>query len=181
MKKLILFVFAFIIFLGVMAQEADTIKPWKVGGDVSLTFSQVSFTNWAAGGKNSYSGLGSFNIFADYAKGKNIWNNFLTTAYGMQKIGKDPYEKTQDKLDIMSNYGYHAVKNWYYSANMSFSTQYDRGFDADIEDSLVSDFLAPAYVLAGLGMTYQPNDNFYVAISPMAYKLTVVNNQTLAN
>jgi len=181
MKKLILVVIIGFSSFSMLAQDADTLKPWKIGGDISFTFSQVSFTNWAAGGKNSYSGVGNFNIYADYAKDKQMWNNFLTMAYGMQKVGKDPYEKTQDRFDIMSNYGYNAVKKWYYSANLSFNTQFDKGFDADVEDSLVSDLLAPGYLLAGLGMTYQPNDNFYVSISPIAYKLTMVTNQSLAN
>jgi len=181
MKKLILIVIASFLSLSMLAQDADTLKPWKIGGDISLTFSQVSFTNWAAGGKNSYSGVGNFNIYADYAKDKHMWNNFLTMAYGTQKVGTDPYEKTQDRFDLISNYGYNAVKKWYYSANLSFNTQFDKGFDADIEDSLVSDLLAPGYLLAGLGMTYQPNDNFYVSISPIAYKLTMVTNQSLAN
>ena len=181
MKRLLLSITVLMFSFAVMAQDADTLKPWKIGGDVSLTFSQVSFTNWAAGGDNSFSGLATFSVFADYAKNKHIWNNFLTTAYGLQKIKKDPYEKTQDKLDIMSNYGYEAFRHWYYSANLSFSTQYDKGYDSDVEDSLVSDFLSPGYILAGLGLTYQPNDNFYVTLSPIAYKMTIVNNQDLAN
>ncbi len=181
MKKLLLIVIASFLSISMLAQDADTLKPWKIGGDIALTFSQVSFTNWAAGGKNSYSGVGTFNAFADYAKGKNVWNNFLTAAYGMQKIGKDPMEKTQDRFDLMSNYGYNAVKKWYYSANLSFNTQFAPGYDADVDDSLVSDLLAPGYLLAGLGMTYQPNDNFYVSLSPIAYKLTIVANQSLAN
>ena len=31
----------------------DTIKPWKIGGVISLNGQQVSLTNWSAGGNNS--------------------------------------------------------------------------------------------------------------------------------
>lgn len=49
-------------------EEADSLKYWKTGGDVSLTFSQVSLNNWAAGGRNSVSGNFLFNTIANYAK-----------------------------------------------------------------------------------------------------------------
>ncbi len=46
-------------------------KPWKITNAVSITFSQVSLSNWAAGGENSVSGNGTYAINANYNKGKN--------------------------------------------------------------------------------------------------------------
>ena len=33
---------------------------WKAGGVINFTFSQAAFSNWAAGGENSYSLYGRF-------------------------------------------------------------------------------------------------------------------------
>jgi len=44
----------------------DTVKGWKTGGVLSLTGSQISFTNWAAGGENSVSVNSFINLFANY-------------------------------------------------------------------------------------------------------------------
>ncbi len=46
---------------------------------------------------------------------------------------------------------------------------------------MVSNFLAPAYLLYGIGMDYKPNDNFSLYISPLTVKTTIVNDQDLAD
>ncbi len=50
MKKLLLILFLFPI-IGFSQVQQDTVKLWKNGGVFSANFSQVSLTNWAAGGK----------------------------------------------------------------------------------------------------------------------------------
>ena len=51
------------------AIAADSVKPWKVGGVISINGQQVSLTNWSAGGNNSISLGGLVNVFAKYKKG----------------------------------------------------------------------------------------------------------------
>ena len=48
---------------------------WTKGGDVSLVFSQVSLSNWSAGGENSLATNAFFNYFANYKKDSWIWDN----------------------------------------------------------------------------------------------------------
>lgn len=48
----------------------DSIKAWKKGGVGALNFSQVSFSNWAAGGENAISAAALLNFFANYKKDK---------------------------------------------------------------------------------------------------------------
>ena len=66
-------------------QSADTLEGWKKGGVISINLSQSSFTNWAAGGENSFAGLGLVNLYANYKKGKNSWENTLELGYGLLK------------------------------------------------------------------------------------------------
>ena len=87
------------------AQEADT-SYWKMGGATTLTFSQVSLTNWAAGGENSVSLNGYFNVFADYTKDKISWANSLELGYGVIKQGDVSAKKTDDIIIATTQFGY---------------------------------------------------------------------------
>ncbi|HEY1038638.1 MAG TPA: DUF3078 domain-containing protein, partial [Bacteroidia bacterium] len=67
----------------------DSAKAWKTGGVVTLAASQVSLTNWAAGGQSSVSANGLLSLFANYKKGENTWSNNLDLAYGVIRQGEN--------------------------------------------------------------------------------------------
>jgi hypothetical protein len=46
---------------------------------------------------------------------------------------------------------------------------------------MISNFLAPGYVTISTGMDYKPKDDFSFFMSPVTGKITVVNDQTLAD
>jgi hypothetical protein len=160
---------------------ADSVKVWKIGGDVSLTFGQSSFVNWASGGANSFSLNGLLNFHANYEKDKVIWTNNLIMAYGMYKEKDDQRKKNDDRIDFISNFGYEMTKNWYYSLTLGFKSQFDKGYPDDNDSVYSSDWLAPSYTTLGLGFTYQPNEKLQLILSPATYRLTTVDNQRLAN
>ena len=118
MKKLffsVLFVFA---AYGLFAQADTTAKVsnWKTGGVVSLNASQVSFTNWAAGGQNSISANSFVNLFANFKKNKMSWDNTLDLGYGKMRQGSENdvvFYKTDDKIDFASKYGQYAFDHSY--------------------------------------------------------------------
>jgi len=139
-------------------QSADTTDGWKKGGLVSLNLTQASFTNWAAGGENSVSVLGILSLYANLKKGNNIWENSLDIGYGLMKQASyNKFRKTDDKLEFNSKYGLKASKNWYYSALVNFRTQFSPGYNYPDDSTKISNFLAPAYLLAGIGMDYAPD------------------------
>ena len=162
-------------------QKTDTIEGWKTGGVFSVNFTQVSLTNWAAGGDNSISLNGLTNLFANYKKGNSTWDNTLDLAYGLMKQGKQGIRKTDDRVDFMSKYGQRAFKNWYYAALINFRTQMAPGYNYPDDSTKISNFLAPAYLLGAIGMDYKPNDNFNVFISPLTMRTTIVNDSKLAD
>ncbi|MDR2928089.1 MAG: DUF3078 domain-containing protein [Cytophagaceae bacterium] len=165
-----------------LAQQPDSIKQWKLGGDVSFSMSQIKLDNWAAGGKNSITGTFMANGFANYEKNKSSWANSLFIGYGWNKQQDDNLTKTDDRLLLSSKYGYAAGKNWHYSALADFKTQMAIGYkDPPTNTIKVSEWLAPAYLLASLGMDYKPNDNFSLYISPLTSKMTFVMNDSLSN
>jgi len=179
-KVLLLLIYSFPLFLE--AQTSDTIKTWKTGGLVSINFSQASFTNWAAGGENSFSGIALLNIFANYKKDKDTWENSLDLAYGLQQSGYKAIRKNEDKIDFSSKYGRYAFYNhWYYTALVNFKSQFAEGYNYPNDSVVISRFMAPGYVLGAIGIDYKPNDYFALFISPVTSKTTFVNDQRLAD
>jgi hypothetical protein len=162
------------------ARSADTLEGWKKGGIFFLNFSQTSLTNWAAGGVGSFAINGLASLSANYKKGKSVWDNSLDIGYGLLKQKGSDVQKTDDKFDFLSKYGQHAFKSWYYSALVNFRTQMSNGYNYP-DDSVISTFLAPAYILGAVGLDYKPGDVFTAFIAPLTEKITLVNDQVLAD
>jgi len=166
-----------------MAQEAapaDTAEIWDLGGEGTINFSQVSLSNWASGGQNSLSVLGLANLYANYKHGPSSWNNTLDVTYGMVKLENQQVRKSDDKLELNVKYGHKASERWFYSAQLNIKTQLTPTYTIT-RDTLISNFLSPAFVLLSLGMDYKPNDKLSVFISPLTGKLTIVESQMLAD
>lgn len=155
----------------------DTSEGWKTGGVFQINLTQVSLTNWAAGGFSSISGIAQFNGTANWKKGRRAWDNSLAMAFGGQQQQDGPTVKTDDRIELNSKYGYELNKAWYVAGLAQFRTQFTEGFNA--EGARISNLLAPAYVLLGVGMDYKPNDKLSVYISPATARLVVVTDKTL--
>ncbi len=170
------------LLAGAQSAPTDTVKHWKAGGNSAFNFSQVSLTNWSAGGKNSVSGTFLFNAFLNYTKNKSAWENTLDLGYGLTQQGSENAVKTEDKIQLVSKYGYKASAKWFYTALADFKTQMDLGYkDPPTNTVKTSEFLSPAYLLLSLGMDYKPNDNFSMYVSPLTGKMTIVMDDELSN
>jgi hypothetical protein len=182
MRKTLFLISFLLINFGLQAQKADTIPgPWKYKGMTSLSFSQVSLYNWAPGGDNSMALNGLVLLNLDYTKNKSTWSNSIDMGYGTQKTGTNIAGKTDDHFDFLSKYGYSTGKNWYISALLNFKSQFTEGYKVNGESrTLISDFMAPGYLLGSLGMEYKPNTKFYFMISPIGARTTFVLSDTLS-
>ena len=182
MKRIITSIFIFSSLILTAQDEAAPVESkWKKGGMASLTFNQVSLTNWAAGGQSSISGNAFVNLFANYKDEKQTWDNSLDLGYGLIRNNSQPFVKSDDRIELNSKYGRNINKNWYYSGLLNFRTQFAAGYNIPNDSVLISDFLAPGYILLALGFDFKPSDNFTLMLSPVTSKTTIVNNQTLAD
>ncbi|MDP1621691.1 MAG: DUF3078 domain-containing protein [Bacteroidales bacterium] len=169
------------------AVSADTSgKNWLVQGTGSLQFSQAAFSNWAAGGQNSLGLVAWVNFKANYKKGKHVWGNTVDLGYGFNILGKGSdaqFNKTNDKLEITSAYGYELHKNqkWYLTVLTNFRTQFDAGYNYPDDSTVISKIMSPGYLVLGLGVTYTPVKWFYVYVSPVSGRLTFVTDQKLSD
>lgn len=150
---------------------------WRRSGVFNLNMSQVSLTNWAAGGFNTVSGIAMFNGTANWKKGRRAWDNSLVLAFGGQRIEDGDPTKTDDRIELNSKYGYDLGRHWYLAGVFQFRTQFTEGFDANM--NRISNFLAPGYALLGVGMDYKPNDKFTAFVSPATARMVIVTDEKL--
>ena len=150
---------------------------WVRSGVVSLNMTQVSLSNWAAGGYNTLSGIAMFNGTANWKKDRCAWDNSLVLAFGGQQIEDTDPVKTDDRIELNSKYGYSLSQKWYLAGVFQFKTQFTEGFDANF--NRISNFLAPGYALLGVGMDYKPNDKFTAFLSPATARMVIVTDEKL--
>ncbi len=161
--------------------NADSTDGWKKGGSFTLAFSQVSLSNWAAGGENSFSGNSLVNSFANYKKGKISWDNTLDLGYGIMKQGAQDIRKTDDKIDFSSKFGRKLSESSFIAALVNFKTQFMPGYNYPDDSVYISRFMAPGYLLFAAGYDYKKKDVLSLFFAPLTGKMTFVNDQELAN
>jgi hypothetical protein len=180
-QKFTLFIIL-VLFAGLtQAQTIDSVKYWNFKGDGGLSFSQVSLTNWAAGGENTLATNAMANFFGNYKRGKFSWDNSLNLAYGFMSQKSIKNKKTDDKIDFSSKAGIYAFKKWDYAILFGFKSQFAEGFNYPNDSVVISKFMAPGYFQFALGMNYKPSDIFSLFLSPIGARLTIVNDQKLSD
>ena len=184
MKKLILsLAFAGISLIGYaqVAPKVDTTKTWTIHGGNTLLINQSSFSNWSSGGVNSVAGNILFNYDFNYKKDVWSWDNKVILGYGLSKQQDVGTRKNDDRIILNSLLGRQASKYWLYTFYANFQTQFAKGYNySTTPQSLISTFLAPAYLTFGPGFAYKRSDNFRINISPAAARIILVQNDTLS-
>lgn len=157
---------------------------WRKKNQIGIDLNGVSYENWNAGGTDAISTLINVGIKRLYQK-KNIrWNNELISRYGINVQKNKKLEKTEDRLEINSTFGYRTdtISHWFYSAKMNLRTQLGVGYDYPDRSKPISSFMAPGYIFTGFGAEYlKYGDTLALYISPATHKSTWVLNQFLAD
>ncbi len=142
---------------------------------------QAAFSNWVGGGANNVGWLAGTNYNMTYEKGKDLWENIVVLGYGQNNTKGVGTRKTQDVINLSSNYGRKISQNWYASAGASLQTQFAPGYENGNDPSAkkISNFMAPGYIMAGAGFTYRPNENFTATLRPANARWTLVLDKDL--
>ncbi|UKJ07274.1 DUF3078 domain-containing protein [Solitalea lacus] len=192
-KNLSLLLLLFLLVLSSKAQNVqkapenpnhpDSLKIWTVIGQSSLLFNQSSFSNWAAGGVNSFAGSLLLDYNFNYKKNRWNWDNRVLLNYGLNKQKDIGVRKTDDRYMLSSIIGYHLKKYWFASFFLNLQSQFANGYEynADNTRTLISGPFAPAYLGFGPGISYKKSDNWKVNISPIASRITFVNDDYLSS
>ena len=187
MKKLFLFASA-LVLTNLSAQEVatdsavvETPKNWSIEGQNTLMLNQAAFSNWVGGGANNVGWLVGVNYNFTYQKDKDLWENNIILGYGRNNTQGLGNRKTQDNINISTNYGRAISQNWYASAGASFLSQFDNGYADGNNPSAakISSFMAPGYLNIGAGFTYKPNEDFMLTLRPANARITFVLDKDL--
>ncbi|MDR1725631.1 MAG: DUF3078 domain-containing protein [Bacteroidales bacterium] len=196
--KLLLLITLSVLSIGLKAQDAvspaaentlkDTVKHWKKSNTIIFTTEQTYYNNWSAGGFSSFSFSGYYKAFYNYLNGKNKWDNTFDLGYGqmIQDVTgngfKDPanhFQKSEDKIDINSIYGYKLFSDWYASALLNLKSQFDNGFKYENGDTiLVASTFSPAVLTSSIGLEYKKS-YFSALFSFLTGKTTFVSDNRL--
>jgi len=159
-------------------------RSWFFYGQNNLIFNQSSYSNWNTGGDNSIGIIGRIDYSLIYKNGKHFWDTHAKMGYGMVSDRKERLRKTEDYLNVSSDYGYDLGSQYYLSTGFQFLSQFSPGYyyssgkKVKFEDR-ISRFMAPGYLNVGLGVLYNPKENFQVILRPINAKLTFVLDKHL--
>lgn len=153
------------------------------GGLFNLNLGQGSQSNWAAGGDDFSLSIASYlGFYAFYKKDKYSWDNTFDFNYGLVNTTSLGTRKNDDRIDLLSKFGYALSPKLDAAALFNFHSQFSKGYNynSDGTKNLLSDFLAPGYVLLSLGLDYKPVKGLSIFVSPLTSRWTIVNNDTLS-
>jgi hypothetical protein len=179
--KYIALTIAVMLGMAAFAQEEENTRPWKTSGIASFTVNQASFSNWSAGGENSIATMALFKFFGDYTKDNFSINNSATFKYGLLKNESESLKKSEDLIELNSQFNQKFSDKWSASGLINFTSQFANGYNYPDDVTVISKFLAPAYLTVAPGILYKPVDYFSILMSPASMRTIFVMDQDLAD
>jgi len=163
-------------------EETVTEKNWKISGENTFMVNQSSFSNWSAGGINSFAANLLFNYNFNYQKENWNWDNKVIAGYGQSKQKTLGWRKNDDQLHLNSLLGYKAAEKWLYTFFANFNTQFTNGYQYDNNNNrtVISGAFAPAYLSFGPGIAFKESDNLRFNLSPASARLIIVRDEALS-
>ncbi|MBN2806071.1 MAG: DUF3078 domain-containing protein [Prolixibacteraceae bacterium] len=167
-----------------VAARKPELSPWKLGGKVYSGFTQTYINDyWSKGGNSSASALATFAYDINYSKEKLKWENGIDAKLGLIYYMPDEgttaprnWHKNSDNVEINSRLGFSAFKEWFYSAEVNFKTQFFLGFKSNNDEVPNSSIMSPAYLTFSGGFDFKPNKKISTFLSPLSIKTTYVLN-----
>lgn len=156
---------------------------WKKAGNAYLQFTQNYISgNWYKGGESNNTLLSGLVLESNYNDRQKIqWDNKLEWKLGFLSSRSDTlhkYKTNTDLIRLTSKLGLQAIKNWYYTIQAEFYTQFFASYKSNKPD-VVSSFLSPGYLKIDLGMDYKRSTKTFevsAVLAPLSYKLTYVRD-----
>lgn len=170
------------IFAQAVKDDKDTLKHgWKHSLVSSLNLSQVSYTNWAAGGDNAL----AYNLLIDgrsYNEEEHTnWTTNYKFSFGQARLANLGLRKTDDKIDLESILAYKMSEHFDPYGSVTFKSQFTTGYkydDAAGTKTAVSGFLDPAIATEAAGMSYKHAGSFRTRLG-LALRETFTNRYNI--
>ncbi|MDG5767888.1 DUF3078 domain-containing protein [Balneolales bacterium ANBcel1] len=166
------------------AAPADT-SHWDIALRTSLTGSQATYRNWSQGGTDNLSLLGTVAFSGEYQKNNLLYRLGVNLRYGQTRIGDGDFVKSDDHIRIRNQFRrLFRDERFSFIFNVNFESQFDKGYDNPVPAegetrTMVSRFMAPAYLTETLGLRYNPDRNLRFEAG-LAMKQTFVTDTDLS-
>jgi hypothetical protein len=177
-----------ILFVAVVNAQDDKAKledrKWYLKGVTGVNMSQTALTNWSAGGESSIAGTAYLNGALTRKSGNWLWVNTLSLEHGLTNTKTQGTRKVSDKIDFATQLGYSTDNKWFYTVMGDFKSQFTKGYNYSKNgerSKYISKFMAPGYSNISLGIEYRPNTTYSIYFSPVAGKLTFVQDDYLSD
>ena len=157
---------------------------WTSSFENTIQFSQNYISpNWNGGGNSNFNIIDRQFFKYDYNKDKIQVTNELELKLNVNTLpdkadSVHSYKVNDNLIRFRTLFGYKAFEKWFYTLDVSFSTQIVKNYDVN-SDRLLAAFLAPMTFNSGLGMKYQltkeipkvmhRNVTFDVNIAPLSF------------
>lgn len=149
--------------------------------ETGLKLTQTSYSNWAAGGNNSFSGRANLKMTHKYTSPVFNVETIFDAAFAM--ISTDNrWQKSEDYFNLTSTPSWRISPRWELSASLVLSSQFANSYKNDEQAERTSSFFAPAYLTTAVGIKYNNLKNtleFFVA--PTSGNMIMVLDQELAD
>jgi hypothetical protein len=119
-----------------------------------------------------------------YHKDAVAWDTNLDLEYGMafMQQDEDALQKTTDKINFATKFGWEFHPTWYMTVLAGFQSQFAHGHNyVTGYNDIISKWLAPSYTDISVGIDWKPNDIFSVYLSPVAGRITTAYTSDAAN
>lgn len=181
MKHKVLILFLSFIISGLIYGNVDSasIGKWHPKAIAGLNVSQLSLTNWAKGGDNSFTWTLTGDLGYDFLSSNWNFKNTLKFAFGRTKLGSEEFKTNDNELFIESvlskNIGW--VVDPYFSNTIR--TSITEGYDYKLTPALkIADFFDPGYIIQSIGFTYDQDKIIQTRLG-IAFQEIFANNQSL--
>ncbi len=190
MKKFLLSTLL-LMFARICAAQIDTIvaPKWKHDMQTGINVNQSSYSdNWKGGGVSSYALGWFFNHLAKYKTTQLDLNSDLQLQLGYLQLKGETQRKNADRIFYDFKLGYRLAEKWSAFGSINFLSQFKPGYDFKTKsivdpnnDSLISNFFAPAYLTSSVGIEYKPFSYLWMRFGAGTLRQTFVLDKAISN
>lgn len=168
-------------------QEGDS--TWVIGGGIGVDFTQLAIFQPRVGAGSNRIGFGGLGmIYANYKKGKSVWNNTGSLQLAAQRIGgnNNPFEKNLDIIRLASRYGYQLGEGKAFVAiegtaqSLLLPTYEGNLINPEDKTNLIAQFFSPVQIQFSPGIDYKVDEHLSFFLSPASLKLIYVADDDIA-
>lgn len=168
--------YSILIFLLLLVNATFSASKNSLVGNLNL--SQASFSNWTAGGSNTFSWLAALDGEFNQSKDHGAWRHLVKLSYGVSEVENEGAKKTADEIRLETLYTLKSKHHVNAYAGATLLTQFTESYDySGSEKVAISSFMDPGYLTQSVGYGIQIDPQLKIR-GGLALKETITSTYT---